>query len=171
MAPGTPQVPVGAGTPSAPPGVLYPNAPMAAPPRRRHGPLFWIVLIIIVVVIVVVVLILAAFAFFFATGAATSVLVTSINFTSSDDACGTNGQTSTGFLTHGNGMVQDTLTISNPNPTISCAITSISASTPGFSVSGANTPITIPGGASRTLTFTIHAPKAAFDGVLTLDLE
>lgn len=104
-------------------------------------------------------------------GGSGSVDVTAVNITSSDNACGSNGHTFPGFTLNTRQSYQQTFTINNGNLVFSCTINSVSTTTPGFSVSGANTPLTIPADGSESLSFTVTAPGASYNGVLTLDLE
>ena len=101
----------------------------------------------------------------------TAVSVTAINVTSSDDACGSNGHSFNGFTTGVGGTISQTFTITNGDIILSCTISTVSATTSGFSVSGANAPLTIPAGGTESLSFTITAPGSAYTGVLTIDLE
>jgi hypothetical protein len=136
---------------------------MATPPKRSRTTLW----IIIAVVVVIVVVIIAALAYV----ASTSVVVIAIDFTSTDNACGTAGNSVPGFTTSTGGTAQYTLTILDPYSSTSCTVSSVSAVTSGFSVSGANTPLTVPVGGSESLSFTVTAPSSSFTGVLTIDLE
>jgi len=97
--------------------------------------------------------------------------VTAINIVSSDNACHVNGNTFSGYTTAGGGSEEDTLTVPNNNLILSCTIASVSATTSGFSISGANTPVTIPAGGSEALSFAIGSPTTAYTGVLTLNIE
>jgi hypothetical protein len=143
---------------------------MAPPPPKRHGPLYWIAVVIGVIVLIVVVVVVIAAVLFVSVGGANTVAVTGINTISSDNACGANGGTASGFTTQGGGEVQYTLTMSG-GIFLSCTVNSVSATTPGFTISGANTPLTIPADGSADLSFTIHAPSSSFSGVLTIDIE
>ena len=151
-----------------PPPPPPPQAAVPPPPPQKSK---LVLVIVIVVVVVVVIAILAIALFFFAVTTATAVDVTAVNITSSDNACGTNGQTAPGFVTGSGGSVQQTYTITNNNLFLSCTVNSVSATTSGFSISGANTPLTIPAGGTQSLSFTITAPSGRFNGVLTIDLE
>ena len=128
--------------------------------------MLWIGLGIGVILVIVVIAVVASLA---STGS--SIDVTAINITSSDNACHANGHTFSGFTTGSGGSVQDTLSVPNSNLFLSCTINTVSATTSGFSISGANTPITIPAGGTESLSFTIHAPSGSYTGVLTLDIE
>jgi hypothetical protein len=142
----------------------YVSAAPAVPPKKKHT-LLWVVIAVIVIIVVIVI---AASAFFVA---ATSVDVTAINYTSSDNACGTNGGTALGFTTGSNAAYQATIIVTNSNIILSCTINSVSTTTSGFSISGANVPLTIPAGGTESVSFTIHTPGGSYTGVLTLDFE
>lgn len=145
-----------------PPPPRY-DAPL---PRLEESPdLRWVFVWVVVIGVVVIIVLAVAIAL------ATSIQVTAINFTSSDDACGTNGGTSAGFTTGGGGSVHDIFSVRNANLSYSCSIDSVNATTPGFGVSGANVPLTIPAGGGESLSFTIIAPHGFYKGTLTIDLE
>ncbi|MGA3022761.1 MAG: hypothetical protein ABSE66_08205 [Thermoplasmata archaeon] len=120
----------------------------------------------------VVILVLGVIAFaFLPTSSPSNVIVTSIYFSSPDNACGTAGLTSNGF----NASTGESLGLgiymygnSTPGGTAACAIHSLSATTPGFSITGADVPLSIPPNATRTLSFTVDMPGSAYTGVLTL---
>jgi hypothetical protein len=160
------------GVPTPPQG--YPMAPPATwvgtpgppPPPKKSKKLLWIIIGVVVAVVIAVIAVLALIG-----AAATAVDVTAINYTSADNACGTAGGTSGGFTTSTGGSIQDTLTITNGNIFSSCIIATVSATTPGFSISGANVPLTIPASGTLSLSFTITAPSSSYTGVLTIDLE
>lgn len=123
----------------------------------------------IVVVVVVVVIVIAVLASLAAVGS--SVDVTAINVTSSDNACGANGHSFSGFTTGSGGTEQYTLSVTNGNILLSCTISTVAATSSGFSISGANTPVSIPAHGTQSVSFTIHAPSGSYTGVLTLDIE
>ena len=152
---------------ASPPPVMYQVTP-TAPVAKKHGALYWVALVIGIIVIIVIALVVSGLILF---AAAPKVDVTAINFTSSDNACGMNSQTSSGFSTTGGGSVQLSYTIDNTDPLFSCTINTVSATTSGFSISGANVPLTIAAGGSQTLSMTIHAPSGSYSGVLTIDVE
>ena len=141
-----------------------PPAQGSGPPPRKSRKLLWIGIGIVVVVVIVVI---AALAYI----GSTKVDVTAINFTSADNACGMAGNTMSGFTTSTGGTQSITLSITNSNILLSCTVTSVTANTSGFSISGANTPLTIPAGGSESLSFTVTAPGSSYTGVLTIDLE
>lgn len=101
----------------------------------------------------------------------TAVSITAINITSGDNACDQNGHSFPGLNTlPAWGSAVDTLTIHNSGYVQGCTISSVSSTTPGFSISGANTPLTIPYDGTESLSFTISAPFS-YSGALTIDLE
>ncbi len=136
------------------------------PPRRR----VWLV-IAVVGVVVLLVLGVAAFIFIPNTSPSANVTVTSIAFTSPDDACGVVGATSHGF----NASTGESLKIgvymygnSTATGTAACTIQTISTTTPGFSIAGADVPLVIPANEHATLSFTVNMPGSAYTGTLTL---
>jgi hypothetical protein len=52
-----------------------------------------------------------------------------------------------------------------------CTISSVSISTPGFSLVSSNTPLTFSGSGTQTLSVTVNAPTSAFTGVVTLSIS
>ena len=155
--------------PAAPTGVAAQPQPVyltPVPPKKRK----W-VWVVVAVVVVIVIVIIAFLALAFLVVSSTSINVTAINVTSSDNACGTNGQTSLGFTTSSGGAEQYTVSITNSNLVFSCTIASVSATTSGFSLSGANLPLTIPAQGTESVSFTIHCPSGSYNGILTIDFE
>ena len=161
VAPATPPPPV-TYQPAPPPAVVYAAPP--PPPPKKSRKLLWIIIGVVVVIVVIVIVVISL-------AASSSVTVTAINFTSSDNACGANGHSESGFTTSGGGSVSYTLSVTNGNILLSCTISSVSATTSGFSISGANVPLTIPAGGTESLSFTITAPSGSYNGVLTIDIE
>jgi hypothetical protein len=125
---------------------------------------------VVAVVVVVAIIAAAAFKNSGVNNSGVEVTVTAINIVSSDNACGVNGKTVSGYSAVGGESVQKTLVITN-GPFFSCTINSVSATTSGFSISGANVPLSIPAGGSESLSFFIGSPNSDYSGVLTLDIE
>jgi hypothetical protein len=164
MAQQYPQVPPpgqGQYPPSPPPQGWMPAPP---PPPKKSRKLLWVGIIVVVIIVIIIIAALAS-------TSSNSVNVTAVNFTSGDNACGTNGHTGSGITLSSGGSAQDTLSITNGNWILSCTINSVSTTTSGFSLSGANTPLTIPAGGTESLSFTVTAPNHSYNGVLTIDLE
>jgi hypothetical protein len=97
--------------------------------------------------------------------------VTAINITSGDDACGTNGISDTGFDVGLGASINWSLGIEDFSARPSCTIQTITVTTVGFSISGANTPLVVPYGTWQSLSSTILAPHHSYTGALTVDLE
>jgi hypothetical protein len=134
------------------------------------------VLLIVIVVIVAVFLVIGVISYL-AAPSASGVVVTGINFESPDNVCGLNGATDTGFNASTGSSVQFTYQISGNNTTFNgvngtaaCEIHSISTNTPGFTLSGANTPLAIPANSSPLLSFSVSMPGSDYTGVLTFVL-
>lgn len=98
-----------------------------------------------------------------------SISVTGINFVSSDNACGLNGATDYGFNGTAGGNLELTYSLFN-NATTTCTISNITTSTAGFSITGANTPLSIPANGTQLFSFQINFPNNSYTGVLTLVL-
>ncbi|HZY69431.1 MAG TPA: hypothetical protein VFF67_00425 [Thermoplasmata archaeon] len=107
---------------------------------------------------------------FVSNAVAHTVAVTAIHHTSGDNPCRMKGQTGAGFVTTGGGSVEEPV-IANGGIFLSCTISTVSSTTAGFSISGANTPLNGPARGSRTLSFKITAPHSEYTGVLTIDTE
>ena len=163
------QLPGTSATP--PPTTNYPSPAMPAygyspPPQKNYtGTAVAVIIIAIVIVIVLAVVIVLL-----ANSRPGTVDVTAVTFTSHNNACGINGWSGSGFTDPTGGAYVWTNTIPN-NGWISCTINSVTTTTSGFSLSGVTTPITIPGGGTATISFTIHCPSSSFTGVLSIDVE
>lgn len=125
----------------------------------------------VVVVVFVVLLVGGVLAFFLS--APPAIDVTGINFVSPDNACGLDGATDYGFNGTAGQSLEFTYQLYNGlpnNATTPCTIANITTTTPGFSVTGANTPLTIPAGVNSTqvFSFQVNFPSNAYTGVLTL---
>src|SRR5208283_428172 len=142
-------IPASSAGQTLPPPQMQQAPVYAAPPPtpKKSRKLLWIGIIVVVVIIIVVIAVLAG-------SQASAVKVTAINITSSDDACHSNGNSLGGYTTNAGGSVSETIAITNTNIILSCTINSVSATTSGFSISGTNTPLTIPAGGTESLSFT-----------------
>jgi len=132
--------------------------------------------VLIVLVVFVVLILVAGVVSYLLIPAPASVEITGVNFQSPDNACGLEGATDTSWYntTTGTSFVLSYL-ISGPNATswngtLACEISSINTTTAGFSITGANVPLSIPANSTQTLAFTVNPPGSAFTGVLTLVL-
>ncbi len=141
------------------------DSPTAPGPRRPR-------MVQVAAVVVAVILVVGVIVFLLPPAPGASVTVTGIAVSSPDDACGLNGATDDGFNATVGQSIQFTYDISG-NSTISggtaaCTIESVSTTTPGFSVTGANVPLSIPANSIQQLSFTMNLPGSAYTGVLTL---
>ena len=138
-------------------------------------------MLIIIVVFVVILLVFGVIAYFLAPAPASgpAVTVTGINFTSPDNACGLNGAVDPTWYNTTAGQsfslsydISGNVTgvVSGVNTTGPCEIHTISTTTAGFSITGANVPLAVPANATQLLGFTVNPPSSAFTGVLTLVL-
>lgn len=167
-------------TPPPPPptawGTPGPGSPPPPPPRRRSlGRTVLIVLVIFVVIILV-----AGVVSYLLAPPAANVTITGVNFQSPDNACGLNGAIDPTWYntTVGSSIVLSyditganvTYTIHNAtvNGTAACQIATVSTTTSGFSISGANVPLPIAANTTQILSFTVNPPGSGFTGVLTL---
>lgn len=131
-------------------------------------------MLILLVVFVVIILVAGALSYLL-TPTPPNVTITGINFQSPDDACGLNGATDPNWY---NTTASQSLTLSyelsgsntTAGGTAACQITSVSTTTPGFSITGANVPLAIPANSTQILSFTVNPPGSAFSGVLTIVL-
>jgi hypothetical protein len=140
-----------------------PQAWAARTPPKKPNRTLWIVIVVVVVAAVAVIALVAYIA-------SSDVDVTAINLVSTDDACSVTGHTFGGFTAGRSTSEVRTLSIPNSGSS-ACTITSVDTLTLGFSVSGANVPLTIPAEGTESLSFTIGVPPFAYTGVLTLDVE
>ncbi|MCI4330812.1 MAG: hypothetical protein L3K19_03055 [Thermoplasmata archaeon] len=144
-------------------GSSYPVGGSAPPKRRRWG--------LIVVGAVVALLVIGGIAFLFLPSSP-DVVVTGINFSSPDNACGLNGLVDNGFNASSGDSIELTYDISGNNTTgnatAPCTIHSVSTSTPGFSVTGADVPLMVPANAMQLLSFSVNVPDSGYTGVLSL---
>ncbi len=125
----------------------------------------------VLLVVLIVVIVLIAFALAYVVLESVGVTVTSIHLTSTDNNCGQNGRTASGYKTVPHGFLTRTFTIVNPNPHESCTITTVRPLTPGFKLSDLNVPLTVSADGTAALSMIITSPGSHYDGVLTLDLE
>lgn len=172
-APSAPLPPSGSGSPTAPPppaapgwtSAGYPPPTPTAPKRRRWG---------VIILAVIVAFLLVGGVIFLLAPSGPDVVVTGINFTSPDNACGLDGSTDSGFNASAGDSLELTYEISGNttvgNATAACDLRSIVTTTPGFSLSGANTPLAVPANSTQLLSFSVNVPDATFTGVLTLVL-
>lgn len=100
-----------------------------------------------------------------------TVKVSEIRILSSANACDVNGDVLSGFTADLGAAIHESLTIHNSGVTNDCTLHSVVSDTPGFTVSGANTPLVIPPRANGTLSFGIATPTSSFTGSLALDIE
>jgi hypothetical protein len=135
------------------------TGPLRLRPRRT-----WLVAAIVVAVAVVIatVLLVAAVPF---------VTVTEIDFTSVDNACGANGSNVSGFTVRATSTAFVNVTVVNSGSALPCTISSLRATTAGFSLSGANLPLRVSPNGSAPLSFTVHVPSSGYMGNLNVDVE
>ena len=142
-----------------------------ARPTRRQRRRVWLV-IAVVGVVVLLVLGVAAFIFIPNTSPSANVTVTSIAFTSTDDACGVVGATSHGFNAESRRVAQDRRLhvreqYRGPEPLRARSRPS-RPPRPGSVSREPNVPLVIPANEHATLSFTVNMPGSAYTGTLTL---
>jgi hypothetical protein len=119
--------------------------------------------------VVVIAIVLIGRVAFVSTVKAATVKVSAVNFSSGDYACGTDGDSGPGFATTPNATIQEAFSFTDPllDP---CTIGSVSVTTPGFNLTGADTPSTIPADTVDSLTFVLHVPSQGCDGAVVIDI-
>jgi hypothetical protein len=152
--------------PDQKPENLGPKPPPPEPPDKPYGAVFLMVITILVVAIFVTLALQSQKPI-----NSPTTNVAAIEITSYDDVCRTNGQSEPGFYTDAGNLEPETFSIRNNDGQGSCTIGTISATTTGFNVSGANVPLSVPAGESENLTFNLTTPLYSFNGVLTINLE
>ncbi len=145
-----------------------PTYAQTAPPPPRRRLVLWIVVGFVVLILVVSVVGYLALP----ASPPLNVIVTGINFDSPDNACGLAGAIDYGFNASTNESLPFTYQISGVNNsagtgTVACSIAGVSTSTPGFTITGANVPVTIPANATQLLSFNVNTPPDPYTGVLT----
>lgn len=133
-----------------------------SPPRRESKK--WLVAAIVAAVVVIIVIV----AFFMLAPIKLGIDVSDVQWSGSNSCGGLPGQTTPGFIGPDGGTLSNSLKVTNTDPSMSCSINSISATTSGFSVVGSNLPLEISAGGSATLTFTINLPSSDYTGPLEL---
>ena len=147
------------------------GAPVPAPPPRRRG--LGRTILIVLVVLVVVILVAGVISYLLAPSPP-NVEIAGVNFQSPDNACGLNGAFDSGYY---NTTAGTSITLSydltgpnstSGNGTLACMIFTVTTTTPGFSISGANVPLSVPANATQIFTFTVNPPGNAWTGTLTV---
>jgi hypothetical protein len=153
------------------------GAPMvsAPPPPRRRG--LGHTVLVIIVVFIAILLVFGVVAYLLVPAPSSAIVeVTGINFQSPDNACGLNGAVDTSdYNTTAGVSFTLSYTLSGPNATsgggtTACTISTVSTTTSGFSISGANVPLSIPANSSQVFSFTVNPPGTAWTGTLTIVL-
>jgi hypothetical protein len=132
------------------------------PPEPREKPYAGLLVIVVAVIVVVAFLV----AFFPANP--TPTYVTSVNITSQDRVCGLGGNILGGFDAGLGATVNEGVGVYNRS---SCTIQSVSITTAGFELSGANTPLAVPAYTQGYLLFNITVPSTAYTGAITINVE
>jgi hypothetical protein len=152
--------------PDQKPENLGPKPPPPEPPDKPYTAIVLIVLTVLVLAIFVSLAVQSQKPIIYP-----NTNVDAIEITSHDDVCGTNGLSELGFSTYAPGLVRENFSIRNTDLQGPCTIDTVSALTPGFNVSGANLPLSIPSGSLGYLIFNLTTPSYSFSGNLTINLE
>lgn len=159
-----PPPPWGAQPYGGPPAQWAPPPPQ--PPRRRT----WLWVLVGFVAIFLVIFIIAAFVLV----PVAPIRVTGIDYQSPDNVCGLNGATDTGFNASEGQVEPFEYQVSGNSTanggTAACTISTISAITAGFSISGANVPLVIPINTTEDFFFNVTCPTSPYTGILTIEL-
>jgi hypothetical protein len=149
---------------------VYGAPPYATPPPARPKRRLWLW---IIVGFVVFFLVIAAVGYLLLPSAP-AINVTEITFASSDDACGLENSAWEGFTANESQSLYLGFNLTGPanssGGTLACKITTVNSTTTGFSVSGANVPLTIPANTNETLEFNVTCPSSPFNGALTVSV-
>lgn len=146
----------------------YGTPPYSAPPPARPKRRLWLYIVVGIVVFFVVI---AAIGFFLIP-TAPAINVSEIVFLSSDNACGLQNSAWDGFTANTTQVLYLGFNLTGPTNssggTEACTIAALSADTAGFSLAGANVPLSIPQNGNETLEFNLTCPSSSFSGVLNL---
>jgi hypothetical protein len=154
-------------SPGRPRGGMRPSRRGLVPRlRRKRGRRLLIAIGVVLVIGVVVARLYIAGVF------AAPVHVSSVVFSTDDHSC-LFGLTVTvsGFSTHAGASVDYSYVMHSYNRTAPCTVEGVSTRTSGFSLSGADTPFTLPPLGFDDLSFTIGVPNHAYDGNLTIGVS
>jgi hypothetical protein len=125
---------------------------------------------------IVVFIVIVGVVGYFLVPAAPAINVTEITFQSADNPCGlaTNYTNWQGFTANESQVEWISFSVGgNATPgggTSACTIHSVASGTSGFTLSGADTPLTIPANTNETLQFNVTCPAATFSGDLLISL-
>jgi len=121
--------------------------------------------VLIVLVVFVVVILVAGVVSFLLAPTPANVEITGINFQSSDNTCGFGGAFDPNYYnTTAGTSFSISYYVTGNNSTAgtgACEIHSVTTSTPGFSISGANLPLVVLANSTQILTFTVNPPGSA----------
>jgi hypothetical protein len=127
----------------------------------------------VLIILFVVAVVISAIFLVFVTSQSTSVSVNAINIWAPDNVCGLNSNPI--YYDGYSGSTGDVNQLTFPMPnfnTTACTIVSVVTNTSGFSLSGIQVPITIPGNSTGTnMDITITSPGSSFSGNLDLVLH
>ncbi len=153
-------------TPAAPGASFVPPPPVAAPPPRRR--VSRLVIVILVVVVVLVLVAVVAYAFIAPTSSP-PIQVAFIDVWAPDNVCGLNSSPIGyyGYNASTGAAVSLELEVPNVNAT-ACTVQTVVTNTTGFSLSGIQVPLTVPGSGNATMNLTVTSPGSPYSGDLNL---
>lgn len=99
------------------------------------------------------------------------VHVSEVDYTDLDGTCGLTTATANGFVAGADNEVSSSVSMGNANSSAPCRVTSVQTSTPGFSMTGSDTPFTIPVGGHYELSYTFTTPHTYYTGPLEIEVR
>jgi hypothetical protein len=103
-----------------------------------------------------------------------AINVTEIDFQSADDPCGLLNFSYPGFTANASQVLWLGLYVMGNSTagggSASCTINSVSSATAGFTLTGADVPLSVPANTNETLQFNVTCPTSPYSGALTLSV-
>jgi len=154
-------------------GGYYPPPPSHRPSRGRTILIIFAVFVVIILVVSVLFYLLLPVTVS-STGTTPAITVTVVNFVSPDNTCGLDGATSAGYTANASETDTFEYGIDGNNTTgggtSACIVHSVTTSTSGFGLWGANVPLVIGINETRYLWFNVTTPNSSYNGPLTFVL-
>jgi hypothetical protein len=138
-------------------------APYAPPPPRRSRTR--LIVVIVVVLVVIVAIVVAAYLLF----PSAPIQVQAINIWAPDNVCGLNSNPIYYYGYNGSTGATQTIDFEVPNfNSTECTIVGVVTNSSGFSISGVQVPLSIPGEGTGSMNMTITSPSSPFSGQMNL---